>query len=203
MRKFTYRLMATGCIMAVAITMLLGSSSSKPVTIPRLLCPVGRCNVGGFRFGDDWTFGQCPSGARPPKWKKHTGADIRATAGTTVVAAEAGTVKYVYSAGKGWASAILIEHFAGNSKYVTQYMHVDPKTGIVPGAVVKRGQAIATVAAISTPHLHFGVWNGPYGSTAAHRGALPSCTRPTTACNDGSVTDPCFPQLWIDPMTFF
>jgi murein DD-endopeptidase MepM/ murein hydrolase activator NlpD len=203
MGKFTYRIAAAGCVMGVAIATLLGGSPSKPVTIPGLLCPVGTCNVGGFRFGDDWTFGQCPPGARPPKWKKHTGVDIRASAGTTVVAAEAGTVKYIYSAGTGWANAILIEHVSGNSKYVTQYMHVNRKPGIAPGIVVKRGQPIATVAAISTPHLHFGVWNGPFGSTAAHRGALPSCASPTTACNDGSVTDPCFPQLWVNPMTFF
>jgi len=106
--------------------------------------------VGGYNFGDDWEVTRCP-----PKgpWKKHTGADLKAAAGTTVFAAEAGTVKHVYSAGAQWASAIPIEHANGNSKYVTQYMHIDPKPGLKQGMEVKRGQAIATVAKIVGPHL--------------------------------------------------
>src|SRR6202140_2174416 len=109
----------------------------------------------------------------------------------------------VFRAGSGWASAILIEHGSGNFNFVTQYMHAEPNAGISPGVQVKRGQAIASVARISTPHLHFGVWNGPYGSSAAQRGALPSCAPRATSCNDGTYNDPCFPQLWVNPMSFF
>ena len=190
-----------GCGIAAAALVLLGSRPAPNATpFGRLLCPVGTCRVGGYNFGDDWEVTRCP-----PKgpWKKHTGADLRATAGTTVVAAENGTVKLVYSAGAQWASAILIEHTSGHAKYVTQYMHLDPKSGISSGIQVKRGQAIATVAKISTPHLHFGVWNGSYGSSAAQRGALPACAPRTTSCNDGTYNDPCFPQLWVNPMSFF
>jgi murein DD-endopeptidase MepM/ murein hydrolase activator NlpD len=192
--------MATGCAVLLAASAFFPTASSSAVPVPSLQCPVGTCRVGGFNFGDDWTFNRCP-----PKgpWKKHTGADLRASAGTTVVAAEAGTVRLVYSAGAGWASAILIEHGSGNSRYVTQYMHVDPKAGISSGTQIKRGQAIATVARIATPHLHFGVWNGPYGSSATQRGALPACAPRATSCNDGVYNDPCFPQLWVNPMTFF
>lgn len=169
------RWIAIGCGITLATLILLGSRSPSEATpAGRLQCPVGTCKVGGYNFGDDWEVTRCP-----PKgpWKKHTGADLRAAAGTTVVAAEAGTVRLVYSAGAGWASAILIEHVNGNSKYVTQYMHIDPKAGISQGIQVTRGQAIATIAKISMPHLHFGVWNGPYGSSAAQRGALPACGR--------------------------
>jgi murein DD-endopeptidase MepM/ murein hydrolase activator NlpD len=202
MTKSVRWILMIACGVAGAAVALLGTSTSITATVPRLLCPVRTCSVGGYRFGDDWTV---PNTKCPPKgpWKKHTGADIHAAAGTEVVAAEAGTVKLVYSAGAGWANAILIEHASGNSKYVTQYMHVDAKPGIGPGTPVKRGTPIANVAAISLPHLHFGVWNGPYGPSAGQRGALPSCTPPATSCNDGTRTDPCFPQLWVNPMTFF
>jgi len=161
---------------------------------------VGICRVGGYNFGDNWNCTGCSKCPANGAWKKHTGADLSAGKGTTVVAAEAGTVKLVYSAGAGWASAILIEHVSGNSRYLTQYMHVDPKAGISAGTQVKKGQAIATVAAISAPHLHFGVWNGPYGPAAAQRGALPACAQGATSCNDGRYNDPCFPQSWVNPM---
>src|SRR6185295_5267611 len=160
MKKMT-RWIGVCCGITLPTLMFFGSRSPSEATpAPRLQCPVGTCRVGGYNFGDDWEVTRCP-----PKgpWKKHTGADLKAAAGTTVFAAEAGTVKLVYSAGSQWASAILIEHANGNSKYVTQYMHIDPKPGVKQGMEVKRGQAIATVAKIVGPHLHFGVWNGPYG----------------------------------------
>jgi murein DD-endopeptidase MepM/ murein hydrolase activator NlpD len=200
MKRSLRWILAISILAGVAI-LFSANSRSHATSIPRLQCPVGTtCRVGGFNFGDDWTFNKCP--AKGP-WKKHTGADLRAASGTTVVAAEAGTVKLVYSAGAGWASAILIEHTNGGSKYVTQYMHVDPKPGISPGVGVKRGQPIATVAAISTPHLHFGVWMAPYGPSEGQRGALPACALPTATCNDGSHNDRCFPQSWVNPMSFF
>jgi hypothetical protein len=184
MKKIGSRI-AIGCIITIATVALFSTSHSEANPAGRLQCPVGTCRVGGYNFGDDWEVTRCP---QKGPWKKHTGADLRAAAGTPVVAAEAGTVRLVYSAGPGWANAILIEHSNGNSKYVTQYMHVDPQAGIRSGAQVKRGQTIATVAKISTPHLHFGVWNGAYGSSAGQRGALPACAPRATSCNDGTTT---------------
>jgi len=158
--------------------------------------------VGGFPFDVDWNCSKCRRCPVNGPWKKHTGADLRADPKTEVVAAETGTVKDVYSAGDGWASAILVEHSNGNSKYLTLYMHVD--TTLKPGAHVDRGKPIATVAAISDAHLHFGLWMGPYDPKVSenHRGALPACAQGATSCFDGKYNDRCFPQSWVDPMPY-
>jgi hypothetical protein len=199
MIRFLHGIIGAGSSAVLAISLYTGGLGSEVTPIPRLQCPIGTCVIGGYRFGDDWHFRRCPVNG---PWKKHTGADLKAGPGTEVVAAEAGIVKLVYSAGTGWASAILIEHVNGNSRYVTQYMHVNPKLTVKIGQSVKRGEPIAIVAAITEPHLHFGIWAGPYGPVADQRGALPSCTPPTTSCYDGERTDPGFPQSWINPMPF-
>lgn len=154
-------------------------------------CPLpGECVVGGYRFGDNWGFASCPSGTP----KKHTGVDLHAAAGTQVNAPADGTVMLVYDAGAAWASAILIEHRdAAGRAYVTQEMHVDPL--VRAGDRVARGQQIATVAHIATPHLHFAVWDGPYDSAdhMMRRGALPR-----SGCNG----DVAFPASFIDPGSY-
>src|ERR1700686_1024263 len=96
MNKTSHWFAIAACVLFLAAVVPFDTTSnSNAAPAGRLQCPVGRCSVGGFNFGDDWTFNKCP-----PKgpWKKHTGADLRAAAGTTVVAAEAGTVRLVYSA---------------------------------------------------------------------------------------------------------
>ncbi|HEU4713691.1 MAG TPA: M23 family metallopeptidase [Pyrinomonadaceae bacterium] len=168
--------------------------------ISGLQCPVGTCAVGGYTFGATWKHGKCPANG---PFKKHTGADLRANKDDPVVAAETGVIKRIYSAGDVWGMAILVEHTTSNSKFVTQYMHVTPNPDLKEGSGVTRGQPIAKVADIAEPHLHFGVWNGPAGPTATQRGALPACEGSATSCDDGKRTDPCFPQLWIDPSNLF
>jgi murein DD-endopeptidase MepM/ murein hydrolase activator NlpD len=158
----------------------------------QVVCPLpGGCVRGGrFNFGDDWSFGSCPRGTP----KRHTGVDLHAEAGTPVDAPADGTVMLVYDAGQGWASAILIEHRdAAGKPYVTQLMHVDPL--VRAGDHVARGQQIATVADLPSPHLphlHFGVWDGPYDANnhMMRRGVLPRA-----ACGG----DVAFPASFIDP----
>lgn len=151
-------------------------------------CPVtGGCVRGGYGFGFNWDFGSCPAGTN----KLHAGVDLRATVNTPVVAMFDGTVKLVYSAGTGWAQAVLIEHRdAAGLPFVAQYMHIDPT--VVAGVRVLRGQSIGTIAAIASPHLHLGIWDGPYVSTvsAQQRGALPFA-----ACGG----DPAWPASFVDP----
>lgn len=91
----------------------------------------------------------------------HQGIDIGAPTGTSIVAAQSGTVVTAsYSAGAG--NYIMISH--GNSVY-TVYMHCSQLLVSV-GQTVSRGEKIALVGStgISTgPHLHFGVSvNGSY-----------------------------------------
>src|ERR1043165_9206905 len=175
--------------------------------IPPLKCPTGTCHLGGFGFNVDWNCAKCSKCPPGGKWKKHTGVDLSGNPGDPVVLAERGFIKAIYDAGKGWGKAMLVEHGDGNSRYVTQYMHVNPKftlTDEVKKHEFKRGETIATIASISGPHLHFGVWMGPYSQNTKElqRGALPHCDPPVTSCDDGSHKDGCFPQLWVDPMRF-
>ena len=163
--------------------------SQEPIFGPlQVVCPLpGGCVRGGYGFGDDWGYGSCPPGTP----KLHTGVDLHAEAGTPVNAPADGTVRLVYNAGSMWASAILIEHSdAAGRPYLTQLMHVDPL--VHDGDRVVRGQQVATVAHISSPHLHFAVWDGPYDPSnhMMRRGALP---------RDACGGDVAFPASFIDP----
>ncbi|GMV43741.1 MAG: hypothetical protein AMXMBFR64_54570 [Myxococcales bacterium] len=176
-------------------------------SIPKLLCPLASCTQSGFGFGSTWTYNRCPqklSNGQAGPYKKHTGVDLKASAGTVVKASAAGTVKLVYSAGAGWGSAILVEHKdASGAAYVTQYMHVN--SSVSTGATVKAGQKLGTIAAITSPHLHFAVWNAPYASTA-QRGALPNCSVSGACsngtCFDGKYTDPAWPSKFVNPLSY-
>jgi hypothetical protein len=164
-----------------------------------LACPLASCAVGGYAFGVDWDCSACSLCGG--KYKKHTGDDLRASAGTKVYAAEAGNIKLTYSLGQGWGNGMLIEHTDVNgNKYVTQYLHVNPLPGLTK---VTRLQQIATVADISGPHLHFGVWNSSY-ATLAQRGALPSTSAivppATTCCDSSNHCDGAFPQSFVNPI---
>jgi murein DD-endopeptidase MepM/ murein hydrolase activator NlpD len=86
---------------------------------------------------------------------RHTGTDIGAPAGSTIVAAQAGTVVYA-----GWESGygleVRIDHGGGIS---TLYAHM-ARSFVGVGQTVAQGQAIGTVGStgrVSAPHLHFEV----------------------------------------------
>jgi murein DD-endopeptidase MepM/ murein hydrolase activator NlpD len=90
------------------------------------------------------------------KYKKlHTGMDIGAPSGTTVVAANAGTViKAVYN--NSYGNMVMIDHGGG---IVTLYAH-NSSLLVSKGDIVSRGQAIAKSGStgMSTgPHVHFEV----------------------------------------------
>lgn len=88
-----------------------------------------------------------------------TGINIDLPEGSTVKAAENGTVIYVGSGVEGYGNLILIRHPNG---YVSAYAHLKAMS-VAKGAVVSRGDAIGTVGmtgSVSKPQLHFELRKG-------------------------------------------
>jgi murein DD-endopeptidase MepM/ murein hydrolase activator NlpD len=90
--------------------------------------------------------------------KLHTGIDIAAPSGTTIVAAAAGKVIHTYSVSQsgGYGNFTIIDH--GNG-LVTCYAH-QSRISVRVGQHVSKGQTIGAVGStgMSTgPHLHFEV----------------------------------------------
>lgn len=91
----------------------------------------------------------------------HTGMDIAGTGihGKTIVAANAGTVKFVnwsYSPGRGYGIYLIIDHGGGTT---TLYGHCS-NILVSVGDQVAKGQAVAQVGSTgwsTGPHLHFEV----------------------------------------------
>lgn len=88
----------------------------------------------------------------------HPGADVSAPAGTSVYAANGGTVTAIESIDIN--KKIFVDH---GSNIITEYTHVSPVSGLSVGQTVGRGEKIAVVGAkdaySNAPHLHFGVIN--------------------------------------------
>jgi murein DD-endopeptidase MepM/ murein hydrolase activator NlpD len=91
------------------------------------------------------------------KYKMHTGIDIGAAAGSSIVAANSGTViMSQYDRSGGYGNMVVIDHGGG---ITTLYAHAS-KLLVKVGDEVKVGQVIAKVGStgLSTgPHLHFEV----------------------------------------------
>lgn len=88
-----------------------------------------------------------------------TGINIDVPEGSTVKAAENGTVIYVGSGVEGYGNLILIRHPNG---YVSAYAHLNGMS-VAKGATVSRGDSIGTVGmsgSVSKPQLHFELRKG-------------------------------------------
>ncbi|MBE7731735.1 peptidoglycan DD-metalloendopeptidase family protein [Devosia faecipullorum] len=88
-----------------------------------------------------------------------TGINIDVPEGSSVKAAENGTVIYVGSGVEGYGNLILVRHPNG---FVSAYAHLK-NMSVAKGAVVSRGQAIGTVGqtgSVSRPQLHFELRKG-------------------------------------------
>ena len=91
--------------------------------------------------------------------RKNDGINIKSPLGTTVKAADSGTVAYAGNELKGFGNLILIKHSDG---WITAYAHND-KLLVKKGQKVVRGEKIATVGSsgsVTTPQLHFEVRAG-------------------------------------------
>lgn len=88
-----------------------------------------------------------------------TGINIDVPEGSTVKAAENGTVIYVGSGVEGYGNLVLIRHPNG---YVSAYAHL-ASMSVAKGAVVNRGDSIGAVGqtgSVSRPQLHFELRKG-------------------------------------------
>lgn len=115
------------------------------------------------RAGGKFTWpvkGQLLSGFGPKAGGLHNdGINIAATRGAPVKAAENGVVAYAGNELKGFGNLVLIKHSDG---YMTAYAHLDKITQ-GKGAIVKKGQSIATVGTsggMKRPQLHFELRRG-------------------------------------------
>ena len=91
-------------------------------------------------------------------WKYHSGMDIAADYGTSIVASDGGTISWCGEKG-GYGNCIMIDH--GNG-YYTLYGHMS-SYAVSYGDVVSKGQTIGYVGStgVSTgPHLHFEIRYG-------------------------------------------
>jgi murein DD-endopeptidase MepM/ murein hydrolase activator NlpD len=85
----------------------------------------------------------------------HTGVDVRAAAGTPILAAAGGVVKHAGERG-GYGNAVEIDHGNGLS---TLYAHASALS-VQPGDTIDEGQALGFVGQTGKatgPHLHFEV----------------------------------------------
>lgn len=140
----------------------------------------------GYGFGT--YVGSCGGGR-----KRHTGVDLKGTAGRQVRAAAEGTIHGTFfERGVGWTT--LIRHsvpFEGT--VISRYSHVTPRPGFGAGRIVSRGEVIATVYNLgSNTHFAFNVYAAPYDRWA-WRGYLPE-----RSCGG----DPAFPGHFLDPTRY-
>jgi len=93
------------------------------------------------------------------KGMRNDGINIKAKLGTSIRAAESGVVAYAGNELKGFGNMLLLKHDKG---MITTYAHAN-KIKVKRGAVVKRGQIIASVGqtgSVTSPQLHFEVRQG-------------------------------------------
>lgn len=93
------------------------------------------------------------------KGRNNDGINIKAAKGTTVKAADKGTIAYAGNELKGFGNLILIKHDDG---WVTAYAH-NEKILVKKGQRVTKGEKISTVGTtggVSSPQLHFEIRQG-------------------------------------------
>ena len=93
------------------------------------------------------------------KGRANDGINIKAAKGSTVKAADAGTIAYAGNELKGFGNLILVRH---NDGWITAYAHND-RLLVKKGQKVKRGEKIATVGetgGVNSPQLHFEIRAG-------------------------------------------
>lgn len=98
-------------------------------------------------------FGSKPSGGT------NDGINVSVPEGTSVKAAEDGTVAYVGNELEGYGNLVLIRHSNG---YVTAYAH-NSELDVKKGDAVRRGQVIAKsgkTGNVATPQVHFEIRKG-------------------------------------------
>ena len=131
----------------------------KPTSNPdEFVSPVSKVEIStGYDFGKDATLGH---------WHFHTGLDMMAEAGTSVVSCLDGTVEEIVVGDYLDGTSVTISHANGLK---TVYTFIEVKDGLKKGDKITRGQVIGTVAEANGSeyllgsHLHFEVFkNGEW-----------------------------------------
>ena len=150
-------------ILAVVTVMFAVTQNSSGQTADNFHYPLDNYQVNCLGWGGlnpDYPMGDGLPG-------KHLAEDICVSAGTSVKSAAYGRVMFAQERGNcpNWVYLIIIEHtLPEGNKVCTLYGHAQP-VGITEGQWVEAGQKIGEVISAScwSDHLHFGVYNGPYG----------------------------------------
>jgi murein DD-endopeptidase MepM/ murein hydrolase activator NlpD len=124
----------------------------------RIDTPTDSTNAaGGFRWP---VRGRVISGyGQEANGQRNDGINLAVPEGTSVKAAEEGTVAYAGNELKGYGNLVLVRHSNG---FVTAYAHAS-ELMVKRGDQVKRGQIIARAGqtgAVSSPQLHFEIRKG-------------------------------------------
>jgi hypothetical protein len=119
------------------------------------------------------------NGTDPYASGQHRGIDIAAAAGTPVVAAASGEVRFAGTAG---TSGLTVSVRTADGRYDTSYLHLS-STAVREGDSVAAGQRLGAVGVTGTrsataPHLHFGVRDA--GSRHAYHDPLGFLPPPAT-----------------------
>ncbi len=133
----------------------------------------------------------------------HLGTDFRGSQGTPIYAAADGVVTQVTDAGPDWGMIIIVfdqtTQWGWDKDVYTMYAHVTPRTGLVKGTPVSRGDPLGTVGpkaqTSDAPHLHFEIRSGSQAGTLAGPGYLGHDFNRTTTPN---VQKPGYNITWYD-----
>lgn len=156
--------------------------------------------ITGYDYGDDWRT-DVERTIDPAGYKfKHTGIDVRANPGDTVLAISDCMIMYARRDPK-WGGYVVSRHKNGNMVFTCTYTHVLPIAPLADeGFVVFRGNPLATIAPGNenyNPHLHFQIQLGEYDPSTALRGRLPEVAARTAA--SPTVPEKAFPGDTANP----
>ncbi|MDR3276078.1 MAG: M23 family metallopeptidase [Treponema sp.] len=139
--------------LAAGITLFIPGARMKTDELKLALGELFIYPLSSYRLSSSFGWRTDPiSGA----WRNHTGIDLAAPTGTTVKAAQSGTVSSTgYNATYG--NFIIMSH---SGQYQTMYAHLS-KISVKQGAYVYQGAKIGEVGSTgysTGPHLHFSVY---------------------------------------------
>jgi len=132
---------------------------------------------------------------------RHTGQDVACgKANTPVMAIANGKVLYAQQKGTvcdNWGFVMVIEHTTKFGKICSIYGHIS--STIPEGQIVSKGDVIGEIGDFSVDcnwsnHLHFGIYNGPFGYT---QGTYPLWLNGYMCPNEGE-----FPGKYLNPLEF-
>lgn len=116
-------------------------------------------SIRSYTITSKYGFRNCPFHGR----ELHTGVDLAAQKGTTIMAAKSGTV-LISKYGSSYGNYVVIAHGDGSRSL---YAHMSSRA-ISAGQSVSQGQVIGYVGSTGSStgnHLHFEIWTGSSSST--------------------------------------